>query len=234
MAPALAADDGPLLCPPSTWFCGKYITNRGADIKLALQEHISLALGGVALGLVLSFGLALLARRSQVLRNVILGGSTLLYTIPSLALLAILVPLIGLSKSQYAVLFGIAIYSLVVLVRAFVTGLAGVPDEVTEAARGMGFGTVRMLLRVELPLALPTIMAGLRVATVSGIALVTLGVVVDHGGLGNLLDEATTHGYKFEALTASVLCVVLAVVADVVLLLMQKLITPWRRGRAAR
>lgn len=217
------------LCPPAQWICGKYITKRRDDITLALQEHISLTLGGVLIGLVVAFGLALLARRSKALRNVILAGSSFLYTIPSLALLAIVVPLVGLSQSQFAVLIGMVIYSLVVLVRAFLTGFAGVPAEVTEAARGMGFGPVRLLFRVELPLALPTIMAGLRVATVSAVALVTLGVVVDHGGLGNLLNDAYSKGYRFEALTASVLCVLLAVAADLLLLLVQRLITPWRR-----
>lgn len=224
----------PGLCPPTSWFCGKYITDRSHDIELALQEHVSLTVSAVLIGLVVSFGLALLARRSSWLEGVILGGSTILYTVPSLALLAILVPLMGLAQARLAVLIGLILYSLVILVRAFVTGLRGVPADAVEAARGMGFGPVKLLFKVELPLALPTIMAGLRVATVSTVALVTLGVVVDHGGLGNLLDEAFSKSYRFEALTASVLCVLLAIVADLIILTIGYFLTPWRRKAAAR
>lgn len=224
----------PGLCPPTSWFCGKYITDRSHDIELALQEHVSLTVSAVLIGLVVAFGLALLARRSGWLEGLILGGSTILYTIPSLALLAILVPLIGLAQARLAVLVGLVLYSLVILVRAFVTGLRGVPADAVEAARGMGFGPVKLLFKVELPLALPTIMAGLRVATVSTVALVTLGVVVDHGGLGNLLDEAFSKSYRFEALTAAVLCVLLAIVADLIILAIGYVLTPWRRKAAAR
>lgn len=220
----------PALCPNSSWFCGQYITERSQDIELALQEHISLTVGGVLIGFVVAFVLALIARRIQLLRNVILVGSTLIYTIPTLALLAFLVPFTGLTQSSNAVLIAVVLYSLVVLVRAFLTGLAGVPAAALEAARGMGFGRARMLFRVELPLALPSIMAGLRVATVSTVALVTLGVVVDHGGLGNLLQEGFQQGSNYEVLTASVLCVALALVADALLVLAQRLLTPWRRG----
>ena len=230
MAPVVT----PGLCPANDWYCGKYITNRSHDIELALQEHISLTVGGVLIGLVVAFGLALVARRAKWLEAVILGGSTVLYTIPSLALLAFLVPIVGLDQSRTAVLIGLVIYSLVVLVRAFVTGLRGVPADAVEAARGMGFGPTRLLFRVELPLALPTIMAGLRVATVSTVAMTTLGVVVDHGGLGNLLDEALARSYRFEALTAAVLCVALAIVADLLLVGIQWLLSPWRRKAAAR
>lgn len=234
MAPSLAAPATPGLCPGTSWFCGKYITDRSHDIVLALQEHVSLTAGGVVIGFIVAFGLGLLARRSSWLESLILGGSTLLYTIPSLALLAIVVPLIGLSKSRIAVLIGLVVYSLVILVRAVLTGLRGVPAEAVEAARGMGFGPTRLLFKVELPLALPTIMAGLRVATVSTVALVTLGVVVDHGGFGNLLDEAFQRDYRFEALTAAVLCVALAVVADLLLLGLQRLLSPWRRKAGVR
>jgi len=224
----------PALCPASSWFCGKYITDRSHDIELAFQEHVSLTVGGVLIGLVISFGLALVARRARWLESIILGGSTILYTIPSLALLAILVPIVGLSQSRLAVLIGLVIYSLVILVRAFVTGLRGVPADAVEAARGMGFGSTRLLFKVELPLALPTIMAGLRVATVSTVAMTTLGVVVDHGGFGNLLDDAFAKSYRFEALTAAVLCVLLALVADLLLLAIQRLLSPWRRKAVAR
>lgn len=230
MAPSVT----PALCPGTDWLCGKYITARRSDIVLALQEHVSLTVGAVLIGLAVAFGLALLARQARWLETLILGGSTVIYTIPSLALLAIVVPLIGLTRSRLAVLFGLVLYSLVILVRAFVTGLRGVPPDAVEAARGMGYGPVRLLFRVELPLALPAIMAGLRVATVSTVALVTLGVVVDHGGLGNLLQEALDKSYRFEALDAALLCIALAVLADLLLLAIQRLLSPWRRRSAVR
>lgn len=222
----------PQLCPGSDWICGKYLTNRSRDITLALQEHISLTVAAVLIGLVIAFGLALIARRARWVASIILGGATLVYTIPTLAMLAFLISLLGLGQARNTVLIGVTLYSLVILVRAVLTGLQGVPPDVVEAARGMGYGSARLLFHVELPLALPAIMAGLRVATVSTVALITLGSVVDHGGLGNLLSESFTQDWRFEALTASVLCVALAVLADLLLVGLQWLVTPWRhRGR---
>jgi osmoprotectant transport system permease protein len=151
-----------------------------------------------------------------------------LYTIPSVALFTLLVPFTGLTSRTVEV--GLVLYSLVILVRNTLTGLDGVPADVREAARGMGFGPVRTLLRVDLPLALPTIVAGLRIATVSTIALVTVGAVIGNGGLGNLIADAFSSDFKAEVLTASVLCVALAVVADLLLTAIQYLVTPWRRS----
>jgi len=108
-----------------------------------------------------------------------------------------------------------------------------VPEDVREAARGMGYGPGRLLFGVELPLALPSVFAGLRVAAVSTIALTTIGVIVGFGGLGNLISRGLNSFFKAEVFTASVLCVVLAVVADVLLLGAQRVATPWRRGANA-
>jgi osmoprotectant transport system permease protein len=115
-------------------------------------------------------------------------------------------------------------------VRNLLAGLDGVPPDVREAARGMGVGPVRMLLRVELPLALPTVVAGLRIATVSTVALVTVGVVVGHGGLGQLIFSGFNNNlYRAEIFTATALCVLLALVADALLLGLERLLTPWAR-----
>ena len=114
-------------------------------------------------------------------------------------------------------IIGLALYSLTILVRNVLAGLRAVPDEVTESARGLGYGPARLLTRVELPLALPTIMAGLRVATVSTVALVTIGSIVSYGGLGNLLLRAVGNQFKAQILAASLLCVLLAVVLDLLL-----------------
>jgi osmoprotectant transport system permease protein len=124
---------------------------------------------------------------------------------------------------------GLVLYSLTILLRNILAGLAGVPDDVREAARGMGFGSARMLWKVELPLAMPSIMAGLRVATVSTVALVTIGAIVGAGGLGTLLYQAIPSAFKAQIFTASVLCVLLAIAFDLVLLGVQRLLTPWTR-----
>jgi osmoprotectant transport system permease protein len=130
------------------------------------------------------------------------------------------------------VVIGLALYAITILIRNIVAGLDAVPDDAIEAARGMGYGPTRMLFRIELPLALPTILAGLRVATVSTVALATVGAILGFGGLGNLLFDAVNTQFKAQILAASVLCVALAVAFDLILLGVGWLLTPWRRSRA--
>jgi osmoprotectant transport system permease protein len=212
----------------NTWICGQYLSTRSNDILSALRTHVIITVVSVLIGLVLALPMALLVRRFRRLEGVVLGTTSVLYTIPSVALFTLLVPFTGLTSRTVEV--GLVLYSLVILVRNTLTGLDGVPADVREAARGMGFGPVRTLLRVDLPLALPTIVAGLRIATVSTIALVTVGAVIGNGGLGNLIADAFSSDFKAEVLTASVLCVALAVVADLLLTAIQYLVTPWRRS----
>jgi osmoprotectant transport system permease protein len=157
----------------------------------------------------------------------VVGGTTIVYTIPSLALFSLLLPFTGLSPTT--VIIGLALYSLTILVRNVLAGLRAVPDEVVEAARGLGYSTMRLLTRVELPLALPIIMAGLRVAAVSTVALATIGAIVSYGGLGNPLLQAVGNQFKAQIFAASLLCVVLAVALDLVLVVAQRLLTPWTR-----
>jgi osmoprotectant transport system permease protein len=143
-----------------------------------------------------------------------------------------LVPFTGISMET--VVIGLALYALTILVRSMLAGLTGVPEEVRESARGLGYGRMRLLFRVELPLALPVIMAGLRVATVSTVALTTIGTLVSYGGLGDLIRDGVQNDFKAEILAASVLCVVLAIVLDTIIVAVQWLTTPWtHRGRAA-
>jgi osmoprotectant transport system permease protein len=181
------------------------------------------------LGIIIAFPLALLARRLPRLQGVILGSATMIYTIPSLALFPLLVPFTGISSK--AVIIGLALYALTILVRSMLAGLAGVPEEVRESARGLGYGRTRLLFRVELPLALPVIMAGVRVATVSTVALTTVGAIVSYGGLGNLIQDGVQNNFKAEILAASVLCVVLAVVLDAIIVGVQWTVTPWTHRR---
>jgi osmoprotectant transport system permease protein len=176
----------------------------------------------------MAFPLALLARRHARLESMVLGFSAGLYTIPSLALLPLLVPFTGLAPAT--VVIGLGLYALTILVRALLDGLRSVPDDVREAARGLGYSRARMLTRIELPLALPIAMAGLRVAAVSTIALTTVGTLVSYGGLGDLISHGVQRDFRAELMTAAVLCVVLALLLDVVLVVMQRVMTPWTQG----
>jgi osmoprotectant transport system permease protein len=213
------------------WICGQYLVDRSSEIVDATVEHIWITVVSVLLGVLIAFPLALLARRFVRLESTILGVSTGIYTIPSLALFPLLVPFTGLSPTT--VVIGLALYALTVLVRAMLEGLRAVPEEVRESATGLGYGAGRLLFRVELPLALPVIMAGLRVATVSTVALTTVGSLVAYGGLGNLIKDGVSTNFRAELFTAAVLCVLLAVVLDVLIVLAQRLLTPWTRGAEA-
>lgn len=197
----------------------------------SLGQHLQITLVSLVVAIVVAVPLAVVARRWGWLEQTVLGASTIVYTIPSLAMFSLLLPLTGLSAST--VIVGLVLYSLTVLVRAVIAGLAAVPDQVIEAARGMGYGPGRLLWRVRFPLALPSIMAGIRVAAVSTVALTTVGAVVGYGGLGDLIYDGLRSFFKPQVLTASVLCVVLAFLLDLLLLGLQRLATPWRRGRPA-
>jgi osmoprotectant transport system permease protein len=212
------------------WICGEFLTSRAELLADAVWQHVWITVVSVLIGLVVALPLALLARRYRRLEWLVVGATTALYTIPSLALFALLLPVTGLSAAT--VVTGLVLYSLTILVRNIVAGLAAVPPDVVEAARGMGYGAGRMLFTVELPLALPSVMAGLRVATVSTVALVTVGAIVNYGGLGNLLLQAVNTQFRPQVLTASVLCVLLAVTFDLILVGAQRLMTPWARTRA--
>ncbi|MFE7129598.1 ABC transporter permease [Streptomyces sp. NPDC057638] len=211
------------------WICGEYLRTRGQELTEATVEHVGITVASVLIGLAIAFPLALLARSRPAFAGPVLGLTTLLYTIPSLAMFSLLLPVFGLSAAL--VVTGLVLYSLTILVRNILAGLEAVPAEAREAARGMGYGPLRMLWEVELPLALPAVMAGLRMATVSTVALTTIGALVGRGGLGDLIDDGVQTTFKAQVLTASVLCVLLAVVADLLLLGLQRLLTPWTRIR---
>ncbi|MDT0433696.1 MULTISPECIES: ABC transporter permease [Streptomyces] len=210
------------------WICGAYLSSRGQILLDAVLQHLRLTGLAVLIGLALALPLAVVARRWRWASGPVLAVTTILYTIPSLAMFSLLLPLYGLSASL--VVAGLVLYSLTLLVRNILAGLRAVPEETRQAARGLGYGPVRLLLTVELPLALPAAMAGLRIATVSAVSLVTVGAIVGFGGLGNLIYAGMNTYFKAQVLTASVLCVVIAVVADLLLLGVQRLLTPWTRA----
>ena len=210
------------------WICGDYLTTRADTIVDATVQHITLTVVSVAVGLVLALPLGVLAFRSPRARSLVLGTSTALYTVPSLAMFSLLLPFTGLTATTVVV--GLVLYSLTILVRNVLAGLLAVPREVVESATGMGYAPLSLLLRVQLPLALPALFAGIRVATVSTVALATVGAVLGNGGLGNLIYSGLRTQFQAEVLTATVLVVALAVVADLLLLGAQRAVTPWQRG----
>ncbi|MCX3063260.1 ABC transporter permease [Streptomyces beihaiensis] len=212
------------------WVCGEYVRTRSHELIDATVQHIGITAASVAIGVLISLPLALLARRGRAFAGPVLGVTTVLYSIPSLAMFSLLLPLFGLSAAL--VITGLVLYSLTILVRNTLAGLQAVPEEVKEAARGMGYGPLRLLWEVELPLALPALLAGVRIATVSTVALTTVGSIVDYGGLGTLIVDGLDSDFKAQVLTASVLCVALAVAADLLLLGLQRRLTPWTRAGA--
>lgn len=213
------------------WICGQYLTDRQDQLVDATIEHLGITVAAVLFGVVIAFPLALVARRFPRVEATILGVSTGLYTIPSIALFPLLVPFTGLTPTT--VVIGLGLYALTILVRSILEGLRAVPGDVRESAVGLGYGATRLLFRVELPLALPVIMAGLRVATVSTVALTTIGSLVAYGGLGNLIADGVRTDFRAELLAASVICVALALLLDALLVVTQRFLTPWTRGQRA-
>ncbi len=225
--PSAAAADA----PGNPWLDMDYVRDNSADILAALQQHVTLTLQTILVAVVLAVPLALVARRWRRLEGVIVGLAGVLYTIPLLALFAVLAPFTGIAART--VLIGLVIYALLVLVRNMIAGLDGVPEAVRDAARGMGYDARQLFWKVELPIALPTVMAGVRIATVSTVALVTVGVVVGYGGLGTLILRGFNNGfYRAEIATASLLCVLLALAFDLVLAGVTRALTPWARERS--
>ena len=149
----------------------------------------------------------------------------MLYTIPSLSLFVILVPFTGLSVTTVEI--GLVSYTLLILIRNTVAGLAAVPDDALDSARGMGFSSRQLLWRVEIPLALPVMIAGVRIATVSTIALVTVGSLIGRGGVGQFILEGLRTLFQTEIMLGATLAVGLALMADGLLLLVQRRLTPW-------
>jgi osmoprotectant transport system permease protein len=200
-------------------------------IRAALTQHVELTAIAVLLGLVIAIPLGLLAWRERHLRGPIFSVTGTLYTIPSLALFALLIPFTGLTFLTAEI--GLVSYTLLILIRNIAVGLDSVPAEVREAARGMGYRPLVEMLQVDLPLAIPAIMAGVRIATVTTIGLVTVTALIGEGGLGQLILDGFIRDFKTPLVVGTVLSIALAIAADVGLAGLQRLITPWARTRGA-
>ena len=200
------------------------------DITGLLGQHVVLTVLPVLIGIVISLPLAVVAAGRPRLSTTVLSVTSALYTIPSLALFVLLLPFTGLSRTTAVI--ALTVYTLVILVRNAITGLQGVPRDVREAAEAMGYSRGARLLRVELPLALPVIMAGVRIATVTTIGLVTISAFIGQGGLGRLFLDGFRRNFLTPVVVGFVLSVVLAVVADLLLLRVQHAATPWAKERS--
>ena len=217
-------DEGPFI----RW---EWIVDNLDQIGRRLGEHVYMTVLAVLIGFALSFALAMVIRRRPRLYGPIIGLTGVLYAIPSVALFALLVPFTGLSVLSAEI--ALVSYTLVILIRNIVTGLEGVPPDVVEAAVGMGYTPSQRLWRVELPIALPVIVAGLRIATVTTIGLVTITTLIGAGGLGYLIvNTGIRRFFDTSTYTGVVLSVALAIAADLLLLALQRRLTPWARARA--
>lgn len=202
------------------------------EIGQRLGEHVLMTIGAVTIGFVVSFALALAIRRYPRLYAPILGLTGLLYAIPSLALFSLLIPFTGLTLLTAEI--ALVMYTLLILVRNLVTALNGVSPDVLEAADGMGLTRMQRLWRVELPIASPVIVAGVRIATVTTVGLVTVTALIGLGGLGYLIvNSGISRSFPTSIYTGVFLSVALAVLADLVLLWVQRRLTPWAQARAA-
>ena len=212
------------------WIRWSWVSGHVDVITAALVQHIELTVIAVGVGLLIAVPLGLVAWRSRVFRGPIFSLTGILYTIPSLALFSALVPFTGFSILTAEI--GLVSYTLLILIRNIVVGLNSVPDDVREAARGMGYRPFAELLGIDLPLAIPAIVGGMRIATVTTIGLVTVTALIGEGGLGSLIYDGLLRDFKTPLVVGPLLSVALAFVADLGLAGTQRLITPWSRGRA--
>jgi osmoprotectant transport system permease protein len=213
------------------WLSWHYISSNSHEILTATQEHVILTLASVALGIAFTVPLVAVARRSTSSRAIVLGLCNAVYAVPSLAFVVAMFKIFLLSRLTVVVPLGA--YSLVIFVRTVLTGLDEVPAETIDAARGMGLSERRIFFRVRLPLAAPTMIAGLRLVTVSTIELAVIGGFIGQNGYGQKIFEGYRNSYHTELATYILLTVLLALLADGLLLLVQRAMTPWRQGRAA-
>jgi osmoprotectant transport system permease protein len=206
-----------------------FVDNFDERFLPRIGEHVKMTVIAVVIGFAIAFAAALVAHRHPRFELPFANLSSLFYTIPSIAFFQIMVPITGIGWTS--ILIALVSYTLLILFRNILTGLREVPAEVKEAAEGMGLTRRQTLLKVELPLAVPAIIAGLRVATVSTIALATIAAFVIPEGLGGPIFRALREYFKTEIVAAGGLAILLAVAADLGLVLLQRALTPWASAR---
>jgi osmoprotectant transport system permease protein len=206
-----------------------WIASHAGEIGLRIGEHLELTVIAVVVGLIIAFGLAFIALRVPGLSPPITSIAGIMYTIPSLALFAFLVPYTGLSVLTAEI--GLVSYTLLILIRNIISGIRSVPSDVRDAALGMGYTPRQILWRIELPLALAVIFAGIRVATITTIGLVTVTALIGQGGLGYFILLGIQLFFSTPLLVGALGSIAFAVVADGALVLVQRALTPWTRVR---
>lgn len=204
-----------------------YVVDQSDDIVAALVQHLELTVVSVAVGIAVSAPLAGLALRYRWTTNAITGFTGFLYTIPSVALFALLVPVFGLSRVSTVI--PLASYTLLILVTNIVAGFRSVPEPVLDAARAMGLTPMRRVLGVQLPLAMPSIITGIRIATVSTVGLLTVAAIIGQGGLGRLILDGLRRAFWTPMTVGAVLSILLALALDVLILSLGRAATPWAR-----
>ncbi len=212
-----------------SWLDWSWVTDNTDDIYAATREHLVLTVLTIVIGLLIAVPLGLYAAEHRRFYGPLLSVTGLLYTIPSLALFAVLVPYTGLSRTT--ALIPLVSYTLLILIRNLVEGLDSVPHEVREAAAGMGYTRRSIRWRVELPLAVPAIVAGVRIATVTTVGLVTVTSLIGQQNLGQLMVRGFQRDFRTEIMVGVLIVVAIAVVADLALSGLQRLATPWTRRR---
>jgi osmoprotectant transport system permease protein len=217
-------------CVADNGFCPDWIADNFDRFVDPFWEHVYLTVVAVAIGFVISFALAIVAYRRRWLINPITQVTGVLYTIPSIAAFFLLLPITG--RGNTTALIALVSYVLLIIFRNILTGLDNVPDETKDAGRGMGLTNRQLLWRVEVPLALPEIMAGLRIAVTTTVGLATLAFFAGAGGLGGQI--FSDINFKSNVVVAGGLAVLLAAVLDALILLAQRAVTPWTRAVAAR
>jgi osmoprotectant transport system permease protein len=226
-----ALTGAPIAGDSQPWVDWSWVGRHLGEIGSAITQHVELTLIAVGIGFALSLPLALIAWRWRPFEKPIYGFTGVLFTIPSLALFAFLIPITGLGTVTAEI--GLVSYTLLILIRNIVAGLDAVPGEVRDAAKGLGFSTGRQLLRVELPLASPAIIAGIRLAVVTTIGLVTVASLVGAGGgLGTLISLGQENNFRTQEVLGAGLSVALAAAFDLTLVIVQRVITPWATRRA--
>ena len=208
----------------------QYLRTSSPAVLAALGQHVVLALLPVLIGLAVALPVGYLAHRFRWLYPSLLTISSVLYAVPSLALFVVLPVILGTQiLDPLNIVVALSVYTVALLVRTVVDGLASVPPAVTAAATAVGFRPLGLLLRVELPIAVPVILAGLRVATVSNVSLVSVGALLGVGGLGALFTDGLQRDYLAPIITGIVLSVLLALVLDSAIVGVQRVLTPWSR-----
>jgi len=212
-------------------FCPGFVIDNIGDYVSPFLEHVLLVLGSVLIGFAIAIALAILSHGRRWLIPVFIGTTGILYTIPSIALFLLLLPITG--RGTLTALIALALYNLQIIYRNANSGLANVPGSAKDAGRGMGMTGRQLLWRVELPLAVPEIVAGVRIATVSTVAIATLAIFAGAGGLGEILynEGIQRDVFKTNIVFGSVLAIALAIACDGLLVLVQRFAAPWRKAR---